>query len=61
MEPIGNLISGERLKIASLQDYIVELIYSKLEPSAILYGGTAIWRCYGGMRFSENLDIYNYC
>ncbi|MCL5874360.1 MAG: hypothetical protein M1161_03350 [Candidatus Thermoplasmatota archaeon] len=42
MEPIGNLISGERLKVASLQDYIVELIYSKLEPSALLYGGTAI-------------------
>ena len=41
-----------------MQDYIVELIYSKLEPSALLYGGTAIWRCYGGMRFSENLDIY---
>ena len=58
MEPIGNLISGERLKIASLQDHLMDLIYSRVEPSALLYGGTAVWRCYGGMRFSEDLDIY---
>ena len=42
MEPIGNLISGERLKIASLQDYLMDLIYSRVEPSALLYGGTAV-------------------
>ncbi|MEM3192540.1 MAG: nucleotidyl transferase AbiEii/AbiGii toxin family protein [Candidatus Parvarchaeota archaeon] len=58
MEPIGNLISGERLKLASMQDYVVDLIYSKVESIALLYGETAVWRCYGGMRFSEDIDIY---
>ncbi|MEM4066308.1 MAG: hypothetical protein QXV17_05540 [Candidatus Micrarchaeaceae archaeon] len=55
MEPIGNLISGERLKLASMQDYVVDLIYSKVESIALLYGETAVWRCYGGMRFSEDI------
>lgn len=58
MEPIGNFLSGERLKVASLQDHIIDVIYSRIEPTALLYGGTAIWRCYRGERFSEDIDIY---
>ena len=58
MEPIRNFLSGDRLKIAELQDYIVDIIYEKIDPRAELYGGTAIWRCYGGNRFSEDIDIY---
>ncbi len=27
-------------------------------PKAVLHGGTAIWRCHGGNRFSEDLDFY---
>jgi len=27
-------------------------------PRAVLHGGTAIWRCYHGNRFSEDLDVY---
>jgi len=27
-------------------------------PKAALYGDTGIWRCYGGKRFSEDLDFY---
>lgn len=27
-------------------------------PTAVLHGGTAIWRCYGGNRFSEDVDFY---
>ncbi len=58
MEVIGNALSGERLELALLQDYVMEIIYNSIEPGALLYGGTAIWRCYGGMRFSEDIDIY---
>ncbi len=58
MEPIGNVLSGKRLELALLQDYVMEIIYNSIEPSALLYGGTAIWRCYEGMRFSEDIDIY---
>ena len=27
-------------------------------PECVLHGGTAIWRCYGGGRFSEDIDVY---
>ncbi len=42
---------------ALLQDEIVDITYSA-EPSAVLHGGTAIWRCYSSNRFSEDLDFY---
>lgn len=43
--------------MASLQDGVVEAVYA-LEESAVLHGGTAIWRCFDGNRFSEDLDFY---
>ena len=58
MEPIADLITGGRLRLAELQDEVIDIIYNRVEPDAILYGGTAIWRCYGGSRFSEDIDIY---
>ena len=45
------------VETAMLQDEVVDLIYA-LEPDAVLHGGTAIWRCYDGNRFSEDLDFY---
>lgn len=44
-------------KIAYAQDLVVREIYSIFDK-AVLYGGTAIWRCYQGKRFSEDLDFY---
>ena len=44
-------------KIAYAQDLIVGKVYSVFDK-AILHGGTAIWRCYNGRRFSEDLDFY---
>ncbi|MEK6941058.1 MAG: nucleotidyl transferase AbiEii/AbiGii toxin family protein [Nanoarchaeota archaeon] len=44
-------------KIAQAQDIIVEEVYAIFEK-AILHGGTAIWRCYAGKRFSEDIDFY---
>jgi predicted nucleotidyltransferase component of viral defense system len=44
-------------EIASAQDLIVEESYNFF-PKGVLHGGTAIWRCYQGNRFSEDIDIY---
>lgn len=58
MKPIGSSLSGQRLQLAELQDYVIDLIYDDFQHNALLYGGTAIWRCFGGKRFSEDIDIY---
>jgi predicted nucleotidyltransferase component of viral defense system len=44
-------------KMALAQDIIVEEVYRAF-PVAVLHGGTAIWRCFQGKRFSEDLDFY---
>lgn len=44
-------------KIASAQDSVLKEVY-EIFDKAVLHGGTAIWRCYGGKRFSEDLDFY---
>jgi len=44
-------------RIAYAQDLIVREVYSVLN-NAVLHGGTGIWRCYGGKRFSDDLDFY---
>jgi len=44
-------------KIAYAQDLIVEALY-KIFQKAVLHGGTSIWRCYDGNRFSEDIDVY---
>lgn len=56
--PIESILPGERLEIAKMQDTLVTMIYDYVQPDAIMHGGTAIWRCYGGGRFSEDIDIY---
>ncbi|MEK6970871.1 MAG: nucleotidyl transferase AbiEii/AbiGii toxin family protein [archaeon] len=43
--------------MAGLQDVLVKIVYD-LEPTAVMHGGTAIWRCFGGNRFSEDVDFY---
>lgn len=44
-------------EIARLQDITVDILY-RIFPKAVLHGGTAIWRCYKGNRFSEDVDVY---
>lgn len=56
--PIGSILRSEKLAIAELQDLLIEIIYNYVQYDAVLYGGTAIWRCYNGNRFSEDIDIY---
>ena len=43
--------------VAKAQDLVVETLYRKCN-GAVLHGGTAIWRCYRGNRFSEDIDVY---
>ena len=47
-----------QVEIAYLQDEILGIMYS-ISDDLILHGGTAIWRCYNGKRFSEDLDFYS--
>ena len=44
-------------EIAKAQDIIVETLY-KIFNDAVFHGGTCIWRCYNGNRFSEDVDFY---
>ncbi len=43
--------------IAFAQDLIVKELFEVFD-NAVLHGGTAIWRCYKGNRFSEDIDAY---
>jgi predicted nucleotidyltransferase component of viral defense system len=47
----------QHIEIARLQDIAVETLY-RVFPEAVMHGGTSIWRCYSGSRFSEDIDIY---
>ena len=42
-------------ELAEAQDIMIENIFDV--DDAVLHGGTAIWRCYKGKRFSEDIDI----
>lgn len=44
-------------EIAKAQDIIIEELYKTFDK-AVLHGGTAVWRCYNGNRFSEDIDVY---
>ncbi|MCR4335218.1 MAG: nucleotidyl transferase AbiEii/AbiGii toxin family protein [archaeon] len=56
--PLNNqLKKRSQIELAQLQDEVIDIIYS-INQKAVLHGGTAIWRCYDGSRFSEDLDFY---
>jgi predicted nucleotidyltransferase component of viral defense system len=46
-----------QLEKAKLEDTLVELLYSRYD-SLVFHGGTSIWRCLGGNRFSRDIDFY---
>jgi len=45
------------VEMGMLQDEVAEAAYA-LDSGLVLHGGTAIWRCFSGNRFSEDLDFY---
>lgn len=56
--PLKNRLKRQsQVRLAELQDEVVDLLYAVF-PEAVLHGGTAIWRCFQGNRFSEDLDFY---
>lgn len=58
MIPLSLKIKREvHRKTAFAQDIMIEDVYKVFER-AVFHGGTAIWRCYQGKRFSEDLDFY---
>lgn len=57
MPLILRLKKARHKEVAKAQDLIVDELYNIFD-NAVLHGGTAIWRCYGGNRFSEDIDAY---
>ncbi len=58
MIPLAKRIKKEAHRnMAYAQDLIIRALYSVFNE-AVFHGGTAIWRCYGGNRFSEDIDVY---
>ena len=54
---ILKLKKAEHKEVAKAQDLIVETLYKTFEYG-VIHGGTSIWRCYHGSRFSEDVDVY---
>ncbi len=52
-----DLADSTQLEKAKLEDVIVEILYREYND-LVFHGGTAIWRCYAGNRFSRDLDFY---
>ena len=44
-------------EIGFAQDLVIENLY-RFFPKAVLHGGTFIWRCFNGNRFSEDIYIF---
>lgn len=56
--PIANLLRRRsQLEIAAFQDTVVDILY-RADKEIVLHGGTAVWRCYDGNRFSDDIDAY---
>lgn len=56
--PISSVLKrrGE-LETAQLEDDIIAILVNITDKMA-LHGGTAVWRCYNGKRFSTDIDVY---
>jgi predicted nucleotidyltransferase component of viral defense system len=54
---ILRLKKANHKEVAKSQDIIVQTLF-EIFDNAVLHGGTAIWRCYSGNRFSEDVDAY---
>ncbi len=55
--PLMRLLKGNLLRIAEMQDILILEISREID--FVIHGGTAIWRIYGGKRFSYYVDIYS--
>jgi predicted nucleotidyltransferase component of viral defense system len=56
--PIMKMLKKKIHKDTALaQDLMTIELYNSI-PEAVIHGGTALWRCYRGNRFSEDIDAY---
>ncbi|ASI13815.1 nucleotidyltransferase toxin [Candidatus Mancarchaeum acidiphilum] len=56
--PILNILKRRsELETARLEDEVMSLLTGITDKMA-LHGGTAVWRCYNGKRFSTDIDVY---
>ncbi len=56
--PIIKLLKKrEYQELSKFQDMVVTTLY-QIDSGLILHGGTAIWRCFSGSRFSSDIDAY---
>ena len=53
---LAKILRGRLLEIAELQDLLVIELSKRFD--FVLHGGTAVWRIYGGKRFSYDVDVY---
>ena len=53
-----NIYNETQRKRAIVEDEIVDLILKRFE-NFVMHGGTVVWRCYGGNRFSRDVDFYS--
>lgn len=51
------LDNSEKRIRADLEDKVIDIIFS-VTNKAVFHGGTCVWRCFGGERFSEGISIY---
>ncbi len=47
----------EYRELALFQDTVVAVLY-QIDSTVVLHGGTCVWRCFGGNRFSNDIDMY---
>jgi hypothetical protein len=55
--PLAKILKGKLLRVAELQDLMIIELSKSFD--FILHGGTAVWRIYGGKRFSYDVDVYH--
>ncbi|MEM2608657.1 MAG: nucleotidyl transferase AbiEii/AbiGii toxin family protein [Thermoproteota archaeon] len=55
--PLFKILKGKLLSIGELQDLLLMELSKSFD--FILHGGTAVWRVYGGKRFSYDIDVYH--
>jgi len=55
--PLIKVLKGRLLKTAEFQDEVVLSLIGNFKD-IVFHGGTAIWRVYGGKRFSFDIDFY---
>ncbi len=56
--PIIKLLKKREYQdVSKFQDVIIAVLY-QIDSRFIIHGGTAIWRCFSGNRFSNDIDAY---